>query len=80
MSCCPVNITPFSNQATTTINYNAGLRAMFGAYPKITLFYFDPDAGNFYEVNGVPGSSIKLIGDNIFVDHGGPATGLLKIS
>lgn len=80
MACCPVNIIPFSNQLTTTIDYNAGLKAEFGNYPKVSLYYFDSSTGDFYEVNGVPGTEVKFDGDNIIVDHGGPATGLLKIS
>lgn len=64
MICCPVNITPFFNEDTTTIPFT-------GDKPIVQVIYFQDGqwtvAGVFTEV--------KFSGSNIIVNHGGPATG-----
>lgn len=79
MACCVPYMVPFSNVSMTTVDYNTGLKELYGAYPKVTVYYYDQEANEYYEANGIPGSEVKFDGNTISVDHGGPATGQIKI-
>lgn len=73
MQCCPNDITPFTNASSTTIPY-AGA---YGDTPTVDVMYENEDgtftkAGVFTLISILPGS--------IVVDHGGPATGFIKLS
>jgi hypothetical protein len=80
MPCCKPYQFPFANQAFTDINYTPEMRESLGEAPKIEVFYWDPEAGEYYQTNGVPGSQMKFDGETISVDHGGLATGIIKLS
>lgn len=72
MPCCELNTTNFVNQATTTIAY-AG---EFGDKPLVEVIYFID--GQWIQ-QGVF-SNIRIQPTQIFIDHGGPATGIVKLS
>lgn len=81
MSCCPSNITTFSNATETVIGYSDSLRETFGRVPKIEVYYRDPIANDYYISNNQ--SAVSLIGNpvnQIKVNHGGPASGAIKIA
>lgn len=80
MTCCAPYQVPFSNQGTVTIPWTDGLRSMYGAYPKVDVFIYDDEAGEYYDTNGIPGVSRTFDGTNLFIDLGGPATGYVKIT
>lgn len=80
MACCTPTIVPFTNVSSTTFGYSAPFVAKYGSTPRTKLYYWDADAKNYYNNNGIPESEIKFDGENIFVDHGGPASGYIKIS
>lgn len=75
MPCCPLNTFNFINATQTTIPY-AG---EFGDKPLVDVMYLIDGEwiakGVFTNIYllGFPTSSIK-------VDHGGPATGVIKLS
>jgi len=77
MSCCPSNIVPFFDVATSVIPY-AG---QFGPEPKVSLYYRDPDTGQWYTVNAFMGTSVHFdpVLSEILIDHGGILTGFVKI-
>lgn len=62
--------------------YSAGMRAAFGTQPRIDVWYFDPDTAEFYTDNGTPssGTGVKFDGTSILIDHGGLASGYIKVS
>lgn len=75
MRCCPETIVPFTNQSVTDIPY----ALEYGNKPVVTALYLV--AGEWI-AEGVL-TSIKLIGSPtslIRVDHGGPSTGIIKLS
>jgi hypothetical protein len=78
MSCCSATITQFFNTPSTTINYGPTLQALHGAAPKISVLYWD---GTQYVAAGV---MTNISFDTypvaqIVVDHGGPASGIIKL-
>ena len=82
MSCCPSNILPFTDVVTTTILYSVAMKASFGFRPRVDVYYFDEDLGDFYTDNGTPasGTLIKFSADTVFINHGGASSGYVKIS
>lgn len=78
MSCCNATITPFFNVSSTTIGYGPSLQSLYGLAPKVTVLYWD---GVQYVAAGIM-TSIAFdtfpVG-SITIDHGGPATGLVKL-
>lgn len=75
MTCCPETIVPFNNQAVTDIPYSLE----YGIKPLVTPLYF---VGGEWIAQGMM-TSIKLLGtptNLIRVEHGGPASGIIKIS
>lgn len=69
MACCELNTVNFVNVATTTIPY-------VGEKPLIQVSYYD---GTSWVFNGVF-TNIKIEPTQIVIDHGGLATGIVKIS
>lgn len=69
MTCCSVNITPFNQVATTTINFT-------GQKPTVSVIYLQPD--NTFLIAGVF-TQINIAGNQVVVDHGGPASGYIKL-
>lgn len=69
MICCPQNITNFNNVSTTDV-------AFIGATPKVDVLYL---VNGQWIAQGVS-TSITLQPGNIHIDHGGPATGIVKLS
>ena len=68
MICCNENITNFTNQTTTVIGYTE-------PKPLVTVLYLIDGQWRADIATG-----IKFVGANIVIDHGGPATGVVKIS
>lgn len=82
MPCCAPFIQMFVDVATTTILYSSTMSAAFGVQPRVDIYYFDPDLNEYYTDNGTPGSgtAVKFDGASVFIDHGGPASGYVKLS
>lgn len=80
MGCCLSTIVPFTNVTTTTIGYSAPFAAKYGSTPRATVYYWDESTKNFYTNNDIPASLVNFDGAEIFIDHGGPASGYVKIS
>lgn len=79
MPCCAETITSFFNEAVTTINYGPSLQAAHGAAPKVTVLYWD---GTQYVAAGIFTSVAfdTYPVTTVTVDHGGPASGLIKLN
>lgn len=69
MICCNVTIQSFLVQSITTIPYT-------GDKPTVSVIYLQPD-GTFLQAGVM--TQINIIGSNVVVDHGGPASGFIKI-
>lgn len=69
MTCCPENTIPFVNQATSTIPFT-------GDKPLVTVSYF---IDGVWRALGVM-TQIRFVGSNIEIDHGGAATGIIKLT
>lgn len=69
MSCCPNDIISFTAVDTTTIPYT-------GLTPLVSVWYLQPD--NTYQEAGVF-TQIQVTATDIIIDHGGTATGYVKI-
>ncbi len=80
MPCCPSSISFFADVPSTTIVYSDSMKAQFGTEPKVMVYYYDPETEDFYNLNGFPSSSVKFDGGVISIDHGGNASGYVKIS
>lgn len=78
--CCPIYTFPFGNALTSDIPYTTEMQANLGAVPKIEAYYYDEMSGEYSHTNGIPGSEAILSEGVIHVDHGGPATGIIKLS
>lgn len=79
MPCCNETITSFFNVASTTINYGPSLQAIHGPAPKVTVLYWD---GTQYVAAGIF-TSISFDTypvTQITVNHGGSASGLIKLN
>lgn len=78
MSCCNPTITTFFNVPSTTIGYGPSMQAAYGDAPKVTVVYWD---GTQYVAAGIF-TSVSFVGfpvTSIVIDHGGAATGLIKL-
>lgn len=78
MSCCSPTIIPFFGVPVSTINYGPSLVLQYGPVPKVDVLYWD---GVQYVSAGIT-TQMKfdaVPATVITVDHGGPATGLIKI-
>ncbi len=67
MICCPINIIQFGSVDYTDIAYS-------GQPPMVEVMYF---------IDGVLKNAMSVItmdGSNIHIDHGGPSTGIIKLS
>lgn len=71
-TCCDLSVTNFVNQLSTTIAYGGE----YGEHPLIeVVYYFE---GNWVQ-QGIS-TQIRIEPGQIVVDHGGPATGLIKLT
>lgn len=68
MTCCNVITKPFVNEATTIIPYS-------GNKPTVTVSYL---IGGVWQALGVMTQAV-FTPTSIFIDHGGPSTGVVKI-
>lgn len=75
--CTPLEIT-FSNQTTLTIPYTAALIAKYGIVPTVQVWILDTITGTLVDM-GIRVSFDAFPPTEIFVDLGGPASGVLKI-
>lgn len=69
MICCDVNIIPFISQASTTIPYT-------GSRPTVSVIYLQAD-GTYLQAGVM--TQINIIGTDVVVDHGGLASGFIKV-
>jgi len=69
MSCCTITILPFAAALTTTIPYT-------GDKPTVSVIYLQAD--NTFLIAGVF-TQINYIGSEVVVDHGGLASGYIKL-
>lgn len=74
MACCNLNTVNFVNQLTTTVAYSGE----FGPKPLVEVIYYD-DVTEEWTQQGVF-TNVRIQPGQIYVDHGGPATGIIKIS
>lgn len=80
MSCCTPTIVPFSNVATSSISYPAALQIAHGAIPRVQVIYYNEETGDFDL--SIDATKVALVGtpvNEIFIDHGGPNSGYVKI-
>lgn len=77
MSCCTPILTSFQNVATTTIPYPQSLRDVYGNIPTIKIAYLEN--GEYKESTGFI-THVSLDTDQITIDHGGEATGVIKLN
>lgn len=80
MSCCAPTIVPFYNVASSRVNYTDTLRNTYGNVPKVEVSYFDEDNNEFYISNNqtrvsLSGNPVNMIN----INHGGPASGVIRI-
>lgn len=80
MSCCPPTIIPFSNVPFSEFGYSELMRTQHGSVPKVEVLYFDTETNEFYLSTSQ--STVTLSGNpvnNVYVDHGGPNSGVIKL-
>jgi len=80
MACCPSNIIIFAGVALTSITYTPAMLAKYGPQPRVEVFYYDNAAKEFVTLNGQPASLVAFNGSTINIDHGGVASGFVKIA
>jgi hypothetical protein len=79
-NCCDTFLFPFGNALVSDIPYTPNMQQKLGFAPKIEAYYRDETTGEFYHVSGIPASAVSFDGSVIHVDHGGLATGIIKLS
>ena len=72
MLCCPNTIVPFYSTGSTVVPYGGE----FGDTPNVDVLYDNGD-GTFTKAGIF--TLISILPTQITVDHGGPATGFIKI-
>lgn len=80
MSCCLPYIQAFSNKEISIINYPQSLRDVYGRVPQVQVLYWDVYANEYYVSH--TSTRVALTGnpvDTITINHGGLATGIIKI-
>ncbi len=80
MACCPSSLTFFADALTTVILYPEAFKMLYGAKPRVNVYYYDIITHDFYTLNDFPGSQVIFNGSEIEIDHGGLASGYVKIS
>lgn len=78
MSCCNPTIIPFFNTPTTTVAYGPAMQSQYGQAPNVTVSYWD---GTQFVAAGIM-TQVKFDTfpvTQIDIDHGGIASGLIKI-
>lgn len=79
ISCCNYFLFPFANALSSNIAYTLDMQAKLGAAPRVEVYYRDDIANEFYHIN-IPSSEIIFSGGFVNVDHGGLASGIVKLS
>lgn len=69
MICCPVTTIPFANQSVTVVPYT-------GERPVVSVAYLNAD--NTFTLAGIM-TNIVFTSTNFTIDHGGPASGIIKL-
>jgi len=77
MSCCTPIITQFVNATLTTIPFGDSQKTIYGDVPTVKILYYEE--GEFRESTGFL-TQVKLEDDQLTVNHGGPATGIIKVN
>lgn len=77
-TCCIPTRVNFNNATSTTIAYSPAMRKAYGVQPRVFVWYFDNNTGEFYLSPFF--TLMKFDGNNIIVDHGGPNTGFVIIT
>lgn len=72
MTCCPLNTISFVNETVTTIPYSGE----YGVHPLIEVVYFE---GSQWIQQGIS-TQIRIEPGQIVVDHGGAASGIIKLT
>lgn len=78
MNCCEPTKIEFVNVESTTIAYDAVMQEKYGSKPNVIIYYLDPSTNQFV-LSDFPLQETKIVGGNIIIDHGGPATGIVVI-
>lgn len=77
MSCCPSISKTFFNEEATTITYPQSYKALYGPIPTIKVLYLQD--GEYIEGTGFL-TNIAVNSEQIVINHGGPASGVIKIN
>ena len=80
MGCCQPYEIPFGNASSIEVAYTDDMKRNLGPFPKVEVFLWNEEAGQYYSTNGIPGMEIKFNGNTVHVDFGGTADGYVKIS
>jgi hypothetical protein len=75
--CCAPTEVEFINASSTSIAYDAAMRAKYGVQPRVFVYYYDSVSGEFYLSPFF--TVMKFDGSTITVDHGGPNTGIVVV-
>jgi hypothetical protein len=77
MPCCPTLQIPFNDAPTTTIAYTPPLQQQFGPTPRVYVWYYEPETGDFLQSSFF--TLVSFADGNVVVDHGGPQSGIIVI-
>lgn len=81
MSCCVPTIVTFHNVSEKNFGYDAGMRLRHGSTPKVEVWYVNAETDELYLSTNQ--NNVTLTGNpvnHISVDHGGPASGIIKVT
>lgn len=76
MSCCEQTIIPFTLQGSTVIPYTTSLREKHGQVPSIEVYHLI--GGQYIKVHTAPLLD-SINPTQITINHGGSATGFIKL-
>jgi hypothetical protein len=77
MNCCEPIISTFLNETETVIPFPASAQDIYGELPTVKILYLQD--GEYIEGTGFI-TNIKLDDGEIIINHGGEATGIIKIN
>jgi hypothetical protein len=78
MLCCAQTILPFTNEPITVIGLTDALKNAYSFAPNIEVVYLDEQTGE-YVLEGII-TNVHITSSQIIIDHGGNATGFIKLN
>lgn len=69
----------FNNKTVSIVQYPWQVKQVLGSVPNVQVMYWDKVEHKYVSSN-LPASRVVFTGDTIEINHGGPESGIIKVS